>query len=110
MAREPLRCDVCAVRNRAACATLNDVERAELARLGYRRRLTRGQSLFRSGDDNAVSATLVKGALKVCSFDQNGHEHILSLIHPAGFAGELFTPDARHDVIALTDCELCVFP
>src|SRR5690606_3840589 len=35
---------------------------------------------------------------------------ILALVHPAGFVGELFAPFAHHDVVALTDCQLCVFP
>jgi len=110
MARESLRCDVCTVRDRAACAALDPDQRRELARLGHHRTLKRGETLFAAGDENALSATLTKGALKVSSFDEDGTEHILSLIHPAGFAGELFVPQAHHDIAALTDCELCVFP
>jgi CRP/FNR family transcriptional regulator, anaerobic regulatory protein len=110
MRRESLACDVCAVRDRAACAALDPAERSELARLGHHRTLTRGETLFAAGDENSICATLISGALKVCSFDEEGTEHILSLIHPAGFAGELFAPAAHHDVAALTDCELCVFP
>ena len=110
MRREALICDVCPVRNRAACAALDPDERRELARLGHHRTLSRGETLFAAGDDNAVCATLISGALKVSSFDEQGTEHIVSLIHPAGFAGELFAPAAHHDVIALTDSELCVFP
>jgi CRP/FNR family transcriptional regulator, anaerobic regulatory protein len=98
------------VRDRAACAALGDDERRDLAKLGHHRRLKRGETLFGAGDDNAVSATLIKGALKVSAFDENGTEHIVSLIHPAGFAGELFAPTAHYDIVALTDCELCVFP
>lgn len=110
MARESLRCDVCAVRDRAACAALNEGERGELAKLGHRRSLKRGETLFAAGDDNALTATLTKGVLKVSSFDEDGTEHILSLIHPAGFAGELFAAQAHYDLVALSDCELCVFP
>jgi CRP/FNR family transcriptional regulator len=110
MPRESLRCDVCAVRDRAACAALDEDERRELARLGHHRRLKRGDTLFNAGDENALSATLIEGVLKVTSFDEDGTEHIVSLIHPAGFAGELFAPAAHYSVVALTDCELCVFP
>lgn len=110
MAREALRCDVCAVRDHAACAALDPVERRELAKLGHQRRLKRGESLASAGDPSELSATLTKGVLKVSTFDEDGAEHIVSLIHPAGFAGELFSPTVSHDVIALTDCELCVFP
>lgn len=110
MARESLRCDVCTVRDRAACSALDPDERRELAKLGHQRALRRGETLFAAGDANALSATLTKGVLKVSSFDADGTEHILSLIHPAGFAGELFAPTAHHDIIALTECELCMFP
>lgn len=110
MATGPLRCDQCAVRERAACAALNPDERGELARLGHRRRLKRGETLFSAGERNALSATLTAGLLKVVSIDADGTEHILSLIHPAGFAGELFQAQARHDVVAVTDCDLCLFP
>lgn len=110
MAREPLACDVCAVRDRAACAALDPRERNELAKLGHHRSIARGETMFAAGDDNALCATLIRGVLKVSSFDEDGTEHILSLIHPAGFAGELFAPAAHHDTIALTNCELCLFP
>lgn len=110
VSRESLRCDVCAVGGRAACAALDYDERKELAKLGHHRTLSRSQTLFSAGDENELCATLISGALKVSSFDRDGTEHIVSLIHPAGFVGELFAPSSHHDIIALTDCEICVFP
>ena len=104
-----LSCDTCPVRDRAACAALDEGQRAELARLGSHRTLKRGETVFAAGDDNATCATLISGALKISSFDESGTEHILSLVHPAGFVGEMFAPLARHDVIALTDSRLCRF-
>jgi CRP/FNR family transcriptional regulator len=109
MAGAPLTCDTCPVRDRAACSALDDDQRHELARLGSHRTLRRGETLFAAGDDNAICATLISGALKISSFEKDGTEHILSLIHPAGFVGEMFAPLARHDVIALTDSRLCLF-
>ena len=110
MARDSLVCNVCPVRDIAACAALNADERDELARLGHHRTLRRGEALAAAGDDNTLSATLITGVLKVSSFDRDGTERILSLIHPAGFVGELFAPAAHHDIVALTNAELCVFP
>ena len=110
MDRNQLACNVCPVREIAACAALDPREREELTRLGHHRTLRRGETLSSAGGENAVSATLIKGVLKVSSFNENGVEHIVSLIHPAGFAGELFAPAAHHDIVALTDAELCVFP
>lgn len=62
-----------------------------------------------AGDDNIACATLISGALKIASYDSDGTERILSLVHPAGFVGEMFAPVAHHDVVALTDSRLCVF-
>lgn len=62
-----------------------------------------------AGDDNIACATLISGALKFASYDSEGTERILSLVHPAGFAGEMFAPVANHDVVALADSKLCVF-
>lgn len=105
-----LDCAHCPVRHRAACSVLTEEEREQLARSGRHRTLQRGETLFSAGDDNIACATLIKGALKVTAIDKQGTERILALVHPAGFVGELFAPFAHHDVVALTDCELCVFP
>lgn len=108
MPTSPLACATCPVRDRAACSALAPDERAELSRIGRHRKLRRGETLFATGDELAC-ATLISGALKISSHDPDGTERILSLVHPAGFVGEMFAPIAHHDVVALTDSELCVF-
>ena len=104
-----LACDSCPVRDSAACAVLSETERDALAAAGHTRILKRGEMLFAAGDDEAACATLVSGALKVSAIDREGTEQILSLVHPAGFIGELFTPFVHHDVVALTESKLCTF-
>jgi CRP/FNR family transcriptional regulator, anaerobic regulatory protein len=104
-----LACASCPVRDSAACSVLSEEERAALSRAGRTVPLKKGEMLFAAGDESHACATLVTGALKVTSFDRDGEERILALIHPAGFVGELFQPFAQHDVVALTDCTLCVF-
>ena len=104
-----LDCATCPVRDRAACAALSDPERNELARIGRTRRVSRGETLFAAGDDSGACATLIRGALKIASYGDDGTERILSLIHPAGFVGEMFMAVAHHDVVALADSELCLF-
>ena len=102
-------CAGCPVRDRAACAALSQPEREELAAAGHIVELARGETLFAAGDESDRCATLIEGALKVTSFDREGTERVLALVHPAGFVGELFTPFAHHDVVALTASRLCVF-
>jgi len=110
MAANPLACAVCPVRDRAACSALDEQQRSDLTRLGVHRSLKRGDVLFHAGDDGDHCATLISGALKIAQVDADGHEHILALIHPAGFVGELFAPVAHHDIVALSDSFLCMFP
>lgn len=104
-----LACETCPVRDSAACSVLNDEERAALAKAGRSRKLAVGEMLFAAGDEHAACATLTEGALKIVSGDRDGNEQILSLVHPAGFVGEMFSPFAHHDVVALTDSTLCTF-
>ena len=104
-----LTCETCPVRESAACAVLSPAERDALAAAGRTRVLKRGEMLFAAGDDEAACATLVSGALKVSAIDREGTEQILALVHPSGFIGELFTPFAHHDVVALTESRLCTF-
>ena len=104
-----LDCTTCAVRERAACAALSGEERSELARIGRRRTLRKGETMFAAGEDNGSCATLISGALKIATYGADGTERILSLVHPAGFVGEMFTAIAHHDVVALADSELCLF-
>ncbi|UVI38478.1 Crp/Fnr family transcriptional regulator [Qipengyuania spongiae] len=104
-----LGCAACPVRDRAACSVLAEDERDALARLGRLRTVRRGETLFSAGSDPAACATLTSGALKIASYGADGAEHILALVHPAGFVGELFQPFVHHDVVALVDSTLCVF-
>jgi len=102
-------CATCPVRDSAACSVLTDKERDALAATGRTMTLKRGEMLFAAGDERAACATLVSGALKVSAIDAEGHEQIVSLVHPTGFVGELFAPFAHHDVVALTESRLCTF-
>jgi len=102
-------CATCPVKDSAACSVLTEEERDALAVAGRTRTLKRGEMLFAAGDDEAACATLISGALKIAAFDAEGNEQILSLVHPSGFIGELFSPFVHHDVIALTESQLCTF-
>ena len=104
-----LACATCPVRDRAACAVLDENERDELAQRGRHRTLQPGDVLFRAGEKADTCATLTKGALKVTSTDSEGRERILALVHPAGFIGEFFQPFDDHEVVALAESEVCLF-
>ncbi len=104
-----LACATCPVATRAACAALTPEERTEFSKQGRRQKLAKGEVLFAAGDERDSCATLVSGALKIASIDREGVESILSLVHPAGFVGELFSPFPGYEVAALVDSEVCLF-
>jgi CRP/FNR family transcriptional regulator len=108
--QSPRVCADCPVRDQAVCAALDEAELAELAAIGQHRSYVRGQTIFAAGDDSIACATLISGAAKISAIDAAGTERILALVHPAGFLGQLFAGTAKHDVTALSDARLCVFP
>jgi CRP/FNR family transcriptional regulator len=103
------RCSDCGVRDRSLCGSLNDTELVHLARLGVQRRLVRGESLVRADDPPLICANLQSGAMKVSSVTAGGDEAIVGLLYPGDFIGRPFAGSDHHDVVALTDVELCVF-
>jgi CRP/FNR family transcriptional regulator len=103
-------CAECPVRDSAVCAALDQAELAELARIGQHRSFRRGETIFAAGDGSVACATLIAGAAKLSKIDADGVERIVALVHPAGFLGQLFASTTQHDVVALTDSRLCMFP
>ncbi|MDB5675970.1 MAG: hypothetical protein JWM65_2952 [Sphingomonas bacterium] len=106
----PASCDTCPVRDDAVCAALGPAELAAFRRIGHHRRFARGETIFAAGDESVSCATLVRGAVKLCSNGADGTERIVALVHPAGLLGQLFFPQIRYDAVALTDSELCLVP
>ncbi|QPQ55059.1 Crp/Fnr family transcriptional regulator [Allosphingosinicella flava] len=109
----PIRAESCAdcpVRDSAICAALDAQELAELAAIGQTRDFKKGDTIFALREDHYVCATIVSGAAKVASIDANGIERIVALLHPAGFLGQLFATTTQHEVTAIADSRLCLFP
>jgi CRP/FNR family transcriptional regulator, anaerobic regulatory protein len=106
----PRTCSDCGVRDKALCASLTDAELAEMAPLGIQRRLGRGETLMRAGDPPLVCANVQAGVMKISSTTPAGSEAIVGLAYPGDFIGRPFAQGDDHDVVALTNVELCVFP
>lgn len=77
--------------------------------MGRHRTFERGETVFAPGDSGAGFATLVSGALKMTTVDADGSEHIVSLVHPAGFVGQLFSASEEFEIKALVPSKLCMF-
>ena len=104
------QCSDCGVRDKALCGSLNDAELVGLAKLGVQRLLGRGDTLVRADDPPLVCANLQAGVMKVSTVTSGGSEAIVGLLYPGDFIGRPFADSDDHDVVALTDVELCVFP
>lgn len=103
-------CSDCGVRDSALCGSLTDAELAVLAPLGSTRRLARGEALVRAGDPPLACANVQAGALKITAGTADGSEAIVGLAFPGDFVGRPFVGAGDHDVVALNQVELCVFP
>ena len=104
------QCSDCGVRDKALCGSLSDAELVGLAQLGVVRRLARGDTLVRADDPPLICANVQSGVMKVSAVTAGGSEAIVGLLYPGDFIGRPFAESDEHDVVALTDVELCVFP
>jgi CRP/FNR family transcriptional regulator len=106
-----LDCSGCPVRDRAACSVLTIDERDALARAGRARKAQAAATCCSLPATKTPPARRCSGGRsRSPASTSRAPSGILAIVHPAGFVGELFTPFAHHDVVALTDSELCVFP
>lgn len=103
-------CESCPVADRAVCSVLSEGDRRHLASFGTHRRYRRGETILSAGNRETGYATLVSGTAKITATDSDGVERIVALVHPAGFVGQLFAVENMHDVVALADSDVCVFP
>lgn len=104
------RCSTCGVRDSGLCGSLNDAELETLAPLGFERRLVRGEALIRAGDEPMLCAHVQSGALKIGITTEGGSEAIVALAFPGEFIGRPFAETEIHEVVALNDVQLCIFP
>lgn len=109
--RHPLNgCETCAVRSRSICASLQDDARRLLGRDGRIVSIPRGHTLVWEGEDSAVVANVIEGALKLSTSTSDGREQIVGVAYPSDFIGRPFGNRSPHSVTALVDSRCCLFP
>ncbi|MBI2296343.1 MAG: fumarate/nitrate reduction transcriptional regulator Fnr [Betaproteobacteria bacterium] len=108
-----IACSSCSLRELCLPAGLEAREMARVDRLvNHRRKLRRGEHLYRAGNPLAVLYAIRSGFMKTCALHDDGREQV------AGFhmMGDLLGLDAissgRHmcDAVALEDSEVCEIP
>ncbi len=102
-------CDLCVVRNRAICSSLDSKELEALNSIGRRRTLSAGDSLMWEGEDSVLVANVIEGVLKLSAGTEDGREQIVGVVYPSEFIGRPFGTTNGHGVTALTDARICVF-
>lgn len=102
-------CDLCVVRNRAICASLDNDELAALNAIGRTRSLKPGESLIWEGDESVLVANVIEGVLKLSTGTEDGREQIVGVVYPSDFIGRPFGATTGHGVTALTEAKVCVF-
>ncbi len=102
-------CDLCVVRNRAICASLDAGELAALNTIGRRRNLIAGESLMWEGEDSVIVANVIEGVLKLSTGTEDGREQIVGVVYPSDFIGRPFGATTGYGVTALTDARVCMF-
>lgn len=102
-------CDLCVVRNRAICSSLDAKELEALNAVGRTRRVTAGESLIWEGEDSVLVANVIDGVLKLSTNTEDGREQIVGVVYPSDFIGRPFGGTTGHGVTALTDAKVCVF-
>lgn len=102
-------CDLCVVRNRAICSSLESTELEALNAIGRRRTLKPGESLIWEGEDSVLVANVIEGVLKLSTGTEDGREQIVGVVYPSDFIGRPFGSTAAHGVTALTEARVCVF-
>ncbi|MCB2079635.1 MAG: Crp/Fnr family transcriptional regulator [Novosphingobium sp.] len=102
-------CDLCVVRNRAICSSLDAKELHALNAIGRRRTLKPGESLMWEGEDSVLVANVIEGVLKLSTGTEDGREQIVGVVYPSEFIGRPFGGTTGHGVTALTESRVCVF-
>lgn len=106
-------CSNCNLRELCLPKGLHEDELRRIEQVVYaRRRIRRGESLFKAGDRFSAVYAIRSGFLKSTVLDDDGREQVMGF----HMAGELLGLDGiglgKHNgnAVALEDCEICVLP
>jgi CRP/FNR family transcriptional regulator len=104
------RCDDCAVRHKAVCGALSDLELARLNQISRRRMINAGQTIMSDEDPAEFFANVISGVIKLTKTLADGRQQIVGLLFAPDFLGRAFSPNNPYFAEAATEVELCSFP
>lgn len=97
------------LRNVPLFSGLDEVELEKLSKVSGRKRVERGASVVRAGENTDSLYILISGRAKVTNTDEEGREIILAWLGPGEFFGEMGMIDGSPrsaNVVAAEACEL----
>lgn len=104
------KCANCAVRHRAVCGSLSDVELAHLNTISKTRILEAGSTIMSDDEPSDFVANIVSGTVKLIKIMSDGRQQIVGLQFPPDFLGRAYKASNPYFAEAATDVELCSFP
>ena len=104
------RCENCPVCKQGACAVLDRGARAQLSYMSRRKILPPHTPIFHDGDYADQYFNVVSGVVKLIKTLVDGHQHIIGLIYPPDFMGQMLNQHHSYSSETATDVELCVYP
>lgn len=113
LARHQTHCTSCNLRELCLPCGLNGSELARIDELVYtRRRVKRGESLYRAGDRFSSIYALRSGFFKNCVALEDGRDQVTGFCMPGEILGMdgISTESHTLNAIALEDSEVCVIP
>lgn len=103
------RCLDCAVRGTAPCSAVRSETANELSRMGHRRRVPAGQTLYGGPNGSKTFSIIVDGVVKLVNVQPDGGNQIVGLQFPSEFVGRPFGDVTPMLAEAATDLDVCAF-
>lgn len=105
-----LRCQTCAVRNRAVCGAMSDEQISRLSEISHRKKFTAGQMIMSDEEPVTFFANIISGTIKLTKTIADGRQQIVGLLFPPDFLGRTFSRNNPYFAEAASDVEVCMFP
>jgi len=104
------RCTTCAIRHRAVCGALSDVELTKLTKISKQRKYRAEQIIMSDDEPTDFFANIVSGTVKLTKLLPDGRQQIVGLQFAPDFLGRTYGVQTPYFAEAATDVELCSFP
>lgn len=107
--RTSIRCDTCAVRNRAVCGALTRAEIERLNAIAHHKRLPPGHVIMKDHEQPGYFGNIISGVVKLTKTLSDGRQQIVGLQFVSDFLGRPYRDHCPYNVEAVTDVHLCAW-